>query len=106
MLTLINMIIWFDRSFFFSVGNGVGGNVIIFGVDMCSAPHIDNTKKDILIPGRGPTQGLEHAITAEKMDLISFTENNKTFCLSLHYNGTNSDLNVNGTEIIKFKAKN
>ena len=27
------------------------------------------------------------------------------FCLSLHYNGANSYLFVNGTEIIKFKAK-
>ena len=26
-------------------------------------------------------------------------------CLSLHYNGANSYLFVNGTEIIKFKAK-
>ena len=29
----------------------------------------------------------------------------KTFCLSLHYSGANSYLFVNGTEIIKFKAK-
>ena len=29
----------------------------------------------------------------------------KKFCLSLHYNGVNSYLFVNGTEIIKFKAK-
>ena len=29
----------------------------------------------------------------------------KKFCLSLHYNGANSYLFVNGTEIIKFKAK-
>ena len=29
----------------------------------------------------------------------------KKFCLSLHYNGTNGYLFVNGTEIIKFKAK-
>ena len=29
----------------------------------------------------------------------------KTFCLSLHYNGANSYLFVNGTEIYKFKAK-
>ena len=36
---------------------------------------------------------------------INFTENNKTFCLSLHYNGANSYLFVNGTEIYKFKAK-
>ena len=33
------------------------------------------------------------------------TENNKKFCLSLHYNGANSYLFVNGTEIHKFKAK-
>ena len=36
----------------------------------------------------------------------NFTENNKKFCLSLHYNEANSYLIVNGTEIIKFKAKN
>ena len=29
----------------------------------------------------------------------------KKFCLSLHYNGANSYLFVNGTEICKFKAK-
>ena len=39
------------------------------------------------------------------MYLINFTENNKKFCLSLHYNGANSYLFVNGTEIHKFKAK-
>ena len=36
---------------------------------------------------------------------INFTESNKKFCLSLHYNGNNSYLFVNGTEIYKFKAK-
>ena len=36
---------------------------------------------------------------------INFTENNKKFCLSLHYNGANSYLFLNSTEIIKFKAK-
>ena len=29
----------------------------------------------------------------------------KKFCLSLHYNGANSYLFVNGTEIIKFQSK-
>ena len=38
--------------------------------------------------------------------MINFTEKNKKFCLSLHYNGENSYLFVNGTEIIKLKAKN
>ena len=36
---------------------------------------------------------------------INFTEKNKKFCLSLHYNGASSYLFVNGKEIIKFKAK-
>ena len=36
---------------------------------------------------------------------INFTVTKKKFCLSLHYNGTNSYLFVNGTEINKFKAK-
>ena len=40
------------------------------------------------------------------MYLINFTENNKKFCLSLHYNRANSYLFVNGEEIIKFKSKN
>ena len=62
-------------------------------------------KKDILILGKDTTQGLKHALSAEKMYSINFTENNKKFCLSLHYNGANSYLFVNGTEIIKFKAK-
>ena len=36
---------------------------------------------------------------------INVTENNKKNCLSLHFNGDNSYLFVNGKEIIKFKAK-
>ena len=36
---------------------------------------------------------------------INFSVTKKKFCLSLHYNGANSYLFVNGTEIYKFKAK-
>ena len=72
---------------------------------MSSSTKIDNRKKDILILGKGPTQGLEHTLSAEKMYLINFTVTGKKFCLSLHYNGANSYLFVNGTEIHKFKAK-
>ena len=72
---------------------------------MSSSSHIDDKKKDILILGKGPTQGLEHTLTAEKLDSINFTKENTKFCLSLHYNGANSYLFVNGTETIKFKAK-
>ena len=45
---------------------GFGQNVIIFGVDMSFSAHIDK-KKDILVLGKGPTQGLEHTLTEEKM---------------------------------------
>ena len=43
--------------------------------------------------------------TAEKKYSINFTLTKKKFYLSLHYNGENSYLFVNGTEIYKFKAK-
>ena len=72
---------------------------------MSSYAHIDNKKSNILILGKRPTQGLEDTLTAEKMYSINFTVTRKKFCLSLHYNGTNSYLFVNGTEIYKFKAK-
>ena len=39
------------------------------------------------------------------MYLINFTKHNKKLCLSLHYNGANSYLFVNGRKIHKFKAK-
>ena len=93
------------RSSFSFPGGGFGQNVLIFGVDMSSFPHIDNEKKDILVLGKGPTQGLESTLTAEKMYSINSTLTKKKFCLSLHYNGANSYLFVNGTEIYKFKAK-
>ena len=72
---------------------------------MSSSSHIDNNKKYILILGKGPTQGSEDTLTAEKLYSINFTKENTKFCLSLHYNGANSYLFVNGTEIIKFNVK-
>ena len=62
-------------------------------------------KKDILVLGKGPTQGLERTLTAEKIYSISFTITNKKLCLSLHCNWANSYLFVNGIETYKFKAK-
>ena len=85
---------------------GFGRNVIIFGADMDSSVHIDNEKKYISIFGKSPTQGLyDTTLAAKKMYSINFIEHNKKFCLTLHYNRPNSYLFVNGTEIIKFKAK-
>ena len=98
--------IGFDRHGSFSFpGTGLGGNVIIFGVDMSSLTKIDKRKKYILILGKDPTQGLEHTLSAEKMYSINFTVTGKKFCLNLHYNGVNNYLFVNGNEIYKFKAK-
>ena len=62
-------------------------------------------KKDILVLGIRPTQGLEHTLTAERMYSINFTMTKRKFCLSLHYNGANSYLFDNGTKIYKFKVK-
>ena len=53
--------------------------------------------------GKGATQELEHTLSAEKMYSINFTVTGKKFCL--HYDGANSYLFVNGTEIIKFRTK-
>ena len=76
--------IGFNRHGCFSqLSSGTGGNVIIFGVDMSSSTKIDNKKKDILILGERPTQGLEHTLSAEKMCSINFTENNKKILLEL-----------------------
>ena len=72
---------------------------------MSNSIHIDNKGKDVLVLGRGPTQRLESTLTAQKMYSINFTVTKKKFCLSFHYNGDNSYFFVNGTEIIKFKAK-
>ena len=72
---------------------------------MSSSIPIDNKNKDILVLGRRPTQGLESTLIAEKMYSINVTVTKKKFCLSLHYNGANSYLFVNGTEIIKFEAE-
>ena len=58
--------IGFDRRSGFSFpGSGFGQNALIFGADMSSSTHIDN-KKDILVLGIGPREGLEDTLTAEK----------------------------------------
>ena len=72
---------------------------------MSSSAHINSKKNDILVPWKGPAEGLEHTLTAEKMYWINFTVTKRKFCLSLHYNGANSYLFVNGTEIHRFNAK-
>ena len=77
-------------------------NAIIFGADMRSSVHTDNNGKDTLIRGEGSTQGLDDTtLTAEAIYPINFTQPNKKFALSLHYNGSNSFLFVNATKAKK-----
>ena len=87
-----------EKDFFSHPSGGTGGNVIVFGVDMRSSTKTDNRKKDILVLVKGPTQRLEHTLSTEKVYSINFTK--KKFCLSLHYNGAESYLFVNSTEIM------
>ena len=63
-------------SFSFPSG-GFGQNVLILGADMSSSTHNDNKRKYILVFGKGPTQVLEHTLTAEKMYAINFTVKKK-----------------------------
>ena len=66
-----------------------------------------NGTKNILVLGKDFIQGLDNTtIYAEKLHSVNVTKTNTKLCLSLHYNGGNSYLIVNGTEIHKFKAKN
>ena len=67
------------KSSFSFLGEGYGQNVLTYGADMSSSAHIDNKKKDILVLGKGPTPGLEHTLTAEKMYSINFAVTKKMF---------------------------
>ena len=85
---------------------GYGKNIIIFGVDISSSTHANNKTRSIVVLDRDFIQGRDGTTTyAEKMYSSKFTVANKKFCLSLHYNGDNSYLLVNGKVII-FKAEN
>ena len=48
---------------------------------------VQNRKKDILILGKNLTQGLDDiTLIAEKEYAIKFSDQDKKFCLHLHYN--------------------
>ena len=56
--------------------------------------------------GDGLMQGInDTTIYAEKKYFRNFTESNVKFVLSLHYNGDDSYLFVNGRQELKFKCK-
>ena len=98
--------IGFHRKEEFSFGKGFGRNCIILWVDMSSSVHANNKIRNILVLGKDFVQRLENTtINAEKLYSIYITENNKKFCLSLHYNGANSYLLVNAQKFINLKQK-
>ena len=73
---------------------------------MSGSSHANNKARIILVLGKEFIQGIDGTtIYAEKIYSTNFIVANKKFCLSLHYNGDNSYLFVNGKEIINFKAE-
>ena len=81
-------------------------NVIIFGADMSFSKHANNKGNNIYFMGKDYIQKInDTTIYAEKMYYRNFTDPGKNFLLSLHYNGNNSYLYVNGNQELKFKAK-
>ena len=112
--------ICFGEASNFSFGNIVNGkNVIIFGADVSFSSHERNRQSEIYVLGKDFIEGVTTVgppvltgktskrtkIYAEKVYKHKFTKPNEKFVLSLHYNGDNSYLFVNGGEELKFKAK-
>ena len=81
-------------------------NVIIFGVDMSFSKHANNIANNIYVMGKDYVQKInDTTIYAEIMYYRNFTDPGKKFVLSLHYDGNNSYLFVNGRQELKFKSK-
>ena len=81
-------------------------NVIIFGVDMSFSKHANNKRTNIYVMGKNYVQRInDTTLYAENIYYRNFTDLGHKFVLSLHYNGNNSYLYVNGTQELKFKAK-
>ena len=86
--------------------NDSARNVVIFGIDNSLLPHTTNRKKNFLVLGEGKTQSIiDRTGLADKKFSINFSKANTKLCLSLYYNGDESYLHVNKTEIYKVKVK-
>ena len=99
--------ICFDEGGTFSKGNiNNGRNVLIFGVDESSLAHANNKANNIYVMGNLFVQGINDTMLyAEKVYSQNFTPPSKKFVLSLHYNGDDSYLFVNGKQELKLKCK-
>ena len=73
---------------------------------MSFSKHANNKANNIYVMGKDYIQKInDTTIYAEKMLYRNFTDPAHKFILSLHYNGDNSYLFVNGGEELKFKTK-
>ena len=90
--------IGFDHTGAFTHPEGnLARNMIIFGADMTGSAHASNKTQNILVLGKAFIQKINNTtIHAEKMYSPNFRVENKIFVLSLHCNGDNSYLFVNG----------
>ena len=83
-----------------------GRNVLIFGADMSFSIHRTNRANHIYVMGDRFTQGIhDTTLYIDKKYFRNFTEPSVKFVLSLHYNGDDSYLFVNGRQELKFKCK-
>ena len=83
-------------------GNDFTWNVIIFVVDNISSIDIDNRKNRFLVLGERSADDINDSVgKAEEKNSINFTKANTKRSLSLHWNGNESCLHVNKTDISK-----
>ena len=74
---------------------------------MSGSVHSSNKTQNILVLGKAFIQKKKNNTTiyAEKMYSPNFSVENKIFVLSLHYNGDNSSLFVNGQKITQTETQ-
>ena len=73
---------------------------------MSFSVHATNRANNIYVMGTGLTQDIhDTTLYVEKNFYRNFTDLGKKFMLSLHYNGDDSYLFVNGWQELKFKYK-
>ena len=99
--------ICFEEGGTFSEGSiSNGRKVLIFGVHESFLFHSNNKANNIYVMVKEFVQGInDTTLYADKVYSQNFTQPSKKFVLSLHYNGDNSYLFVNGKLVLKFKSK-
>ena len=80
-------------------------DLIIFGADLGDSSHAENKINNILVLGKNSVKLSNTTIQAEDELKTNCTIFGQKFVLSLHYNGDDSYLFVNGTQQYKFKTK-